>query len=324
MKQVMAGIVMCANGMLRAGRLPATAALAALALLAGCATQPAQVAQAPQDFGVLVMAHGGGAEWDRAVTAALAPVGKDYPLEIAFGMADAASLQEGVRKLEARGVRRIGVVRLFVSGESFYEPTVQILGLKPGAPAKPTNVAADEPAGHSMAFWKIDTRARFALSQQGLADAPEVEAVLAQRARGLSRDPAREDVLILAHGPGDDAENRRWIEKINLRADAVRKALPFRRVQVETLQEDWPDQRKAAEVRIRAFVERANQTGGRAIVIPFRVEGFGSYAQVLKGLDYISDGRGLVPSPQVEQWVRRQAAELRAADFQAPEGIQAR
>ena len=58
-------------------------------------------------------------------------------MEIAFGMADAVSLQDGVRKLEAKGIERIGVVRLFVSGESWYERTEQILGLKPGAPAKP-------------------------------------------------------------------------------------------------------------------------------------------------------------------------------------------
>jgi hypothetical protein len=66
---------------------------------------------------------------------------------------------------------------------------------------------------------------------------------------------------------------------------------------VETLREDWPDKRQAAEVRIRGFVERADREGGRAIVIPFRVQGFGPYTEVLNGLDYVSDGRGLVPSP---------------------------
>lgn len=50
-------------------------------------------------------------------------------------MADAASLQEAVGKLEVRGAKRIGVVRLFVSGESWYERTRQSLGL--GAPHVP-------------------------------------------------------------------------------------------------------------------------------------------------------------------------------------------
>lgn len=297
------------------------------ALVASSTVEDAVATERPtpdDGFGVLVMAHGGGAEWNREVSAALAPIGKDYPIEIAFGMADAASLQEGVHKLEARGVKRIGVVRLFVSGESWYERTEQILGIKAGAPMKPTtdeHQAHGEHAGHGMAFWQVDTGAAFALSKQGLADAPEMGAVLAEQARSLSRDPSREDILIVAHGPGDDAENERWLQQIGARADAVRQALPFRRVHVETLREDWPTKRKAAEGRIRAFVEQADKEDGRAIVLPFRVQGFGPYADVLADLNYTSDTQGLVPHPQVESWVRRQAEELRNSTFRSPDQI---
>jgi hypothetical protein len=220
--------------------------------------------------------------------------------------------------LETQGVRRIGVVRLFVSGESWYERTQQILGIVPGAPARPSAAAAAHagheghaPAGHSMEFWRVDSRSRFALGKEGLADAPEMQAVLADRARRLSRNPSTEDVLILAHGPGDDAENQRWIEKITARAAAVRTALAFRRVEVHTLREDWPDKRRTAEQDVREFVRRATSEAGRAIVIPFRVEGFGPYAEVLKGLEYTSDGVGLLPHPNVTKWIERQIEELR-------------
>jgi sirohydrochlorin cobaltochelatase len=274
------------------------------------------------EFGLLVMAHGGGAVWNREVETMLAPLRHDYVLEIAFGMADAVSLQEGVRKLEAQGVRRIGVVRLFISGESWYQRTEQILGLRPGAPARPredAHAGHGDHAGHSMAFWQMDTNAAFALSAQGLAEAPEMGAVLVERAQALSRDPHRESVLIIAHGPQNDAEDQTWLAQIGTRAEAVRQAAPFRRVQVETLREDWPEKRAASEARIRAFVEHATREGGVAIVIPYRVQGFGPYAEVLEGLTYVSDGRALLPSAQVEQWVRRQAAELRAGSFRAPE-----
>lgn len=284
------------------------AALAALGL-----AMPVR-AQAPaKDYGVLVMAHGGGEAWNREVSEALAPLRAQQPLEIAFGMADAASLQEGVRKLEAQGVHRVGVVRLFVSGESWYQRTAQILGLEAGAPARP---AADPHAahaghgGHSMEFWKIDSQSAFVMSKDGLMDAPEMGQVLAARATGLSRLPAREDVLILAHGPADDGEDARWRAQLDERAAAVR-ALGFRTVRVETLREDWPDKRKAAEARIRDYVAGAQRDGGRAIVIPFRVQGFGPYAQVLEGLDYASDGRGLVPHPALVAWVQRQAQAMR-------------
>jgi hypothetical protein len=288
-----------------------------MALLAGCATQAPQPqsARRAENFGVLVMAHGGGQQWNKDVLAAVEPLKADYNVEVAFGMADAASMQESVRQLEARGASHIGVVRLFISGESFKERTEQILGMIPGAPAKPA--AADAHAGHgeghgghSMEFWRVDTRASFALSEQGLVEAPEMGQVLATRAKTLSRNPTREDVLILAHGPGDDAENERWLKHLDARAEVVRKAQPFHAVRVETLREDWPDKRVEAEKRIRAFVEQSAREGRRAVVIPFRVQGFGPYAKVLEGLEYASDGQGLIPHPSVTEWIVHQIETL--------------
>ena len=295
--------------------------VAALALLfAGFAGPAAPAAAQPNDgFGVLVMAHGGGEAWNREVEAMLAPLRQDYRLELAFGMADAGSMETAVRRLEAQGVNRIGVVRLFISGESWRERTEQIFGLRPGASPRPSDQGHEgheghegHGGGHAMGFWRIDSDARFALSDEGLAAAPEMGAVLAARARALSRDPAGESVLILAHGPGDDDENERWLRLIDERAEAVRALAPFRAVRVETLREDWPDKRVAAEARVRAFVADAAANQGRAIVIPYRVAGFGPYARVLDGLSYEADQRGLVPSGEVRNWVRRQAETLRA------------
>jgi sirohydrochlorin cobaltochelatase len=289
-----------------------------MVLLAGCAA-PAHKQQLDQadtaradSFGVLVMAHGGGKQWNQDVLASLQPLKDEYNLEVAFGMADAASLQQSVQQLESRGARQIGVVRLFISGESFKERTEQILGMIPGAPVKPA--ATNEHAGHeghSMEFWRIATQSSFVLSEQGLVEAPEMGEVLARRALALSRDPARENVLILAHGPGDDAENERWLHHLDARAEIVRRAAPFGTVRVETLREDWPEKRELAEKRIRAFVEQSLQQGRRALVVPFRVQGFGPYAEVLKGLDYVSDGQGLVPHPFVTQWIAHQIETLR-------------
>lgn len=287
---------------------------AASALLAGCASPPLTQRD---DIGVLVMAHGGSKQWNKQVLSAVEPLQTEHNIEVAFGMADAASLQHGVQQLESRGARRIAVVRLFISGESFLERTEQILGLAPGAPEK-TAVRRDRAnhPDHNMEFWRIDTQSSFALSQQGLVEAPEMANVLVDRARDLSRDPQHEDVLILAHGPGDDAENERWLQHLEARAAVVRGAIPFRKVRVETLREDWPDKRRQAEQRIRAYVENASHTG-RAIVIAFRVQGFGPYAEVLKGLDYASDGRGLVPDAGVTQWIEHQIATLAGSEFRA-------
>lgn len=299
-------------------------------LIAGCAaqTQPSPatttVPTSPaNDFGVLVMGHGGSDAWNAGVLEAVEPLRKRFPIEVAFGMADAASLQVSVRKLEERGAQKIAVVRLFVSGESWYERTEQILGVREGAPARAPETHAHaghaahagDHAGHSMEFYRIDTRASFALSHSGLADAPAMGVVLAERARTLSKAPQKEDILILAHGPGDDAENDRWLAKLGERAAAVRESAQFRRVEVATLREDWPDKREAAEKHVRDFVARASAEQGNAIVIPFRVHGFGPYESVFEGLTYVRDGRGLIPHPAVTQWIEEQIAQLAAGPF---------
>lgn len=145
------------------------------------------------------------------------------------------------------------MVRLFISGESWYERTAQILGLQPGAPQRPR--------------------------QQ--------------------------------HGTGDDGENDRWLEKMDARAQRLRLEGGFHRVRVATLREDWPEKREPSAAAVRAFVEEASSGGRTALVIPFRVFGFGPYAETLEGLDYRSDGRGLIPHPAVAQWIDEQVLKLR-------------
>lgn len=54
---------------------------------------------------------------------------------------------------------------------------------------------------------------------------------------------------------------------------------------------------------------RAINAGERVIVVPFRLSGFGPYAEVLEGLEYEADGRGLLPHPQLSEWIRQSAAQ---------------
>jgi len=284
-------------------------AVACVLVVSACASAPKAKSN---DYGVLVMAHGGPKDWDEAVLAAAKPLKSRYPTEVAFGMADPLTLQASVNRLQVQGVQHIGVVRLFVSGESFQERTAQILGLEPGAPPPPAHQHEHGKGGHNMDLWRITSSASFTMADEGLLDAPEMGEVLAKRAVHLSKHPEQEDVLVIAHGPADEDENTRWLAKLEARAEPIRRAAPFRRVQVATLREDWPEKRADAEQRVRDFVAQARANGGTAIVIPFRVQGFGPYAEVLKSLDYASDGVGLLPDDQVTHWIERQADSLRA------------
>lgn len=293
--------------------------------------------------GILIMAHGGDRDWNRDVEAVVEPLRCKYPTEIAFGMAQASSIREAVNKLERRGVREIAVVRMFVSGDSFVPATEYILGLRDTPPADPLasrgtesdgpagaqthygsagtdhsgdhaetshdgHGEADPHAGHCMeAPEPIRSNSRFVLSYDGVGESPLIDGILYERIQTLSSDPARESVLILAHGPGDDAENERWLASMNRRLQPLGKLGPFREIRCETLREDWPQRRKEAERRIRAFVEKAGRDGGRCLVVPFRVSGFGPYKDVLAGLDYVADERGFCPHPNMTKWIEQAA-----------------
>lgn len=295
-------------------RLMALFMLAGLAACAGTETTKVSDAAFTVDYGVLVMAHGGSAEWNAAVERSVAAMKKEFPVQVAFGMADAGSLERAVRQLEQAGVRHVGVVRLFISGESWYERTQQILGNQAGAPDKAT--AMRDQTGHAMpgmamGFWRIDTDLEFHLSAQGLADAEEMDEVVLNRIRALSDQPSREVAVVLAHGPGDDAENRRWINKISARTELARQRLGLTDIRVFTLREDWQDKREDAERQIRDYIRQASAQGNTVLVVPYRVMGFGPYHEVLAGLDYRADETGLVPHANVGQWLTNQAMELR-------------
>ncbi len=293
-------------------------ALASALFLISCAsTQAPDSTQFPgkeeTNYGVLVMAHGGGANWNDSVLEAVKQLRQSYPVEVAFGMADAGSLEKAVRNLEAANVKHVGVVRIFISGESWFERTRQILGMEAGAPTRAewgANAANRPQTFMPMGFWQIDTDLSFHLTEEGLADAEEMDQVLLSRMRALSSNPEHEVAMVLAHGPASDEEDARWISRISDRTELAKNELGLAHVQVFTLREDWEEKREGAEERIRDYVLGARQKGLSVLVVPYRVQGFGPYAQVLEGLEYKSDGQGLLPHQNVGLWVKNQAYEL--------------
>ena len=291
----------------------------ALSLLTNLAA-PANASES----GVLVMAHGGTEEWNTAIQQAVAPLREYCPTVIAFGMAAPETLQEGVRELEARGVTRIVVARLFVSGESFREQTEYLLGLRPAPPEYfllhhgPGNMSSghggDRPRPHNLLYSSkshpidpIQTASFLVLTHNGLYDSPQIGKIVAERVRDLSRKPESESVLVLAHGVGDDKLNSRWVERIEQISGEIRRIGTFQDIRVETLREDWLDKRKIAEQRVRDFVVQSGRFG-EVLVVPFRVYGFGPYKSVLEGLNYRADGRGLLPHSSVTEWLMKEAS----------------
>lgn len=287
-------------------------------LLMGAGTawsgSPASVSR---DAGLLIMAHGGDEQWNQAVQEAVAPLEQLCPVVVAYGMAQRKSLQKGILRLEKQGVRKIAVVRLFMDGRSFLSQTEYLLGLRSQPP--PFFLHHDSDHHHQEMSRDavrlltgaeipppIERDSQVILSASGLLDSRLAAGVLLDRVRALSVSPPAESVLIIGHGVESDARDQYWKDRMESLTKGLEALGRFRAVRVETLREDWEAKRRVAEKRIRGFVSKQSRQG-RVLVVPFRVFGFGPYAEVLQGLDYSADGMGLLPHRNVTEWLREQA-----------------
>ena len=254
--------------------------------------------------GILVMAHGGGAEWNGRVEAALEPLRERIPVAVAFGMADPRTMQSALDDLRDRGVGTVAVVRVFVSGASFLHPTEFLLGLRPDPPERAM-------VGHRMVagteLEPLDTTARILLSRQGLGGSSHAAGILVDRAASAGFAPAQSGVLLLAHGMGDDEEDRRVLASMEDAARELRGA-GYAEVHVGTLREDWAGPRAEAELRIKALVAGMGEQYRNVLVIPYRVSGFGPYARILEGLEYTATD-GFLPHPLMSEWIAAMATE---------------
>lgn len=277
----------------------------AILLLLSAATSSAQ---SSNSCGLMVMAHGGAEQWNTAVENAVAPVREKIPTSIAFGMADPETMKAAIAELEGQNIDCIAVVRLFMSAHSFLHQTEYLLGLREDPP--PFFISHHGPQHHHELPTPVEFQGEIVISQTALLDASEMGEVLAMNALSLSDSSGNESVLIIAHGAGDDAVNDEWLLKLDQLSDTVRETGLFRSVAVHSLREDWKEKRSKSEAGIRGFVEEHSEDNSRVIVLPFRLFGFGPYAEVLEGLSYESNGIGLLPNLNVSTWIERTAEEL--------------
>jgi len=301
------------------------AAFSALLLVLG-ACAPGTVSDTPAppsprpdgSVGVLVMAHGGGEAWNGPVRDGVAQLADERPTEIAFGMANPVTLAAGLQRLRDQGVERVAVVRMFLSGESFWDQTAYLLGMSETPPERFLLMGPARDLGPRPD--PVADGLTVATHSEGIMRSEEADDIIAARAADLSETPEGESVLIVAHGMGEEEANDRVLEAME-GARVKTAAHGFARVHAATLREDWPEARAVSEAQLRAFVAEETALGRRVLVVPYRLSGFGPYAEVLEGLEFAS-AEGLLPHPRLGDWVRRTASQvICAAGWDgAPEG----
>jgi hypothetical protein len=296
--------------------------VASFVILAAVAI-PATAQTARAVTGVLLLAHGGQPQWNERVVDVARRVDEQMPTEVAFGMATRANIQGAIDKLTARGVTEVVAVPLFVSSHSsVITSTEYLLGLRADAPADLAkfakmnhgshDAAADSHAAHAAPAADpaspVQTRAKIRMTAAFNRHAT-IGAIAADRAKSISANPSNEAVILVAHGPVPDDDNRKWLEDMAVLAEHVRAAAPFAAVEFMTVRDDaGPAIRDAATTALRETVQRQLALGRRVLVVPHLMS-FGGIEQGLRkrldGLDYVMTAQGLIPDGRVAEWVRQ-------------------
>ncbi|MBI4929314.1 MAG: hypothetical protein HY841_01010 [Bacteroidetes bacterium] len=284
--------------------------------------------------GVLVMAHGGSPTWEASVKNAVNPVKQKYLTEIAFGMADPMTMQEGINNLEKQGVNTIVVVPLFISSHSpIFRQAEYLLGLRKeladepiimshGAPSNTGSFSNDHSHGSSSSGYSGETEAQTTLdpvvtkSQIILVkplDADSlVAAILYERIQEFSKDPQKETIILVAHGPDSDSDNKGWLKNLDSLAKQVErrqmllKKDSFQNIFTATVRDDAnKNVYNEAKEQLRLKVQTAGK-GTTVIVVPVVLATGGIEKGIqlrLEGLNYVWVNKALLPHENITKFI---------------------
>ena len=295
----------------------------------------------PPKTGVLVLAHGSAdPTWNNTVTDVTASLAEQYPLEIAFGMANPYSMQPAIDSLEAENVDQIVVVPLFVSS---FSPIIRqnefLLGLRDSladAPMPPmahemtdemkSMMAEDmshkkmtmDHSGHDMhdsefTLEPLDINSKIIFTEP-LDDHPLIGEILYERVEAVSKNPSTETILLVAHGPVKDSDNEKWVSTLENLGEQIRRHQAehgkedFYKIISLTVRDDASEEvYDAAKQEFRSFVKEAGEYG-EAIVIPVLLSKGGverRYLTRLEGLDYVWGGETILPHKNVATFLEQ-------------------
>lgn len=293
------------------------------------ATTPSS--QSPLRIGVLLLAHGGHVQtWNEEVRHVADEVDLTIPTEVAFGMATKATIQEGINRLTARGVTEIVAVPLFVSSHSsVIDSTSYLLGLRAQAPedlkdfaamdhSSPIDYKGTDHKGMNHEAMSHDPSATADRMKPVTASVPIrmtpaldhdaiVADILIDRAASISKDPAHEVVVLVAHGPVPEDENKLWLDDMSILAGQIAQHSKYAGIECLTLRDDADDPvRSAATEQLRQIVDRIQKAGNTPLIVPLLLSYGGiedGLRKRLSGLDFRMPAQALLPDQRISAWV---------------------
>lgn len=256
--------------------------------------------------GVLVLAHGFGKVGDQHFRDSISTVSGNYPLAVSFGMSMTSSrhVQEAVDRLTAAGAGKIVVVPALSSraSDDQLRQWQYMFGL------------TDNPGYLETTRIRTDAEVTWT---PALEDHPLVVGMIADYARELSTDPKEEVVVLVSHGPTEDADNQRNLALLGRIAARLKETGGYSDVRCMSMQNDAPTAIRAANGRkLRQLVEDANREGKRVLIVTNLNTQRSIQQQVeadIAGTQYVFNRKGLVDHPDYAKWVDAMAREAMGA-----------
>ena len=279
---------------------------------------PAQQAEAPaRTIGTLIVAHGGGPEWNAGVDSVAAQVRLEGPVAVSFLMGPGAAkarFQDMVSELVRRGASEVVVVPMLVSSHSGHFEQIRWL-------AGETDTLDAEMQHHlHMSGIERSTAGVPIRLARAIDDAPDVADVLADRARALAKDPRKQALFLVGHGPNSAEDYAAWMNNLRPIAARVKQQAGFRSVLVGLVRDDASKPVRAEAVdHVRELIRMQRELTGRDVVVVPVLVASGRVSREtipadLKGLPVIYSGETLLPHPGMARWIETRVHDMARRD----------
>lgn len=265
----------------------------------------------PETVGTIVVAHGGSDEWNAPVIdiAGRAPTGG--PVEVSFLMGERAPdfrFQDAAARLVEQGATRIVVVPLLASSHSGHYDQIRWL-------AGDLEELSDNMLHHlhMAGIERSDVDVPIQVTP-ALDASMEIATILAERALAFAESPADQALYIVGHGPSSAEDHAGWMANLRPVADSIARLTGFRDVKLGLVRDDAPEAVRAEAVRsIREVIELQHELSEREVVVVPLLVSKGYVTEKLRrdleGLPVAYEGEGLLPHPQLAQWIARRVEE---------------
>lgn len=306
------------------------AGLLAAALAAPAAAAPAAPAVGPNDphpYGILLLAYDVDVKW-RQELGSLAQQLKGHAVESVTSV-DQVSLQRAVDKLAAQHAAKIVAVPIeTLSGAPWLDQARFLFGVRAeparDVPDPESSDAADKKIKppHAPSALKLPSSAPRLASPVPLELAPALDKspllvdILADRAKALSKDPAREGLVLVGIAPRSDAALKDWLTDAQDAASKIGAKAGFREALALGVREGVRADQQDKDRRVLRAAMRGLARKGRVVVVPLSPQAERTGAMFKKELGgffaYRWDGRGVQGDRRLQDWIKASAEKAAA------------